>query len=461
VTALLEVRDLSFRYPSYPGFESRPLFEHLDLEVRAGQCVRVLGGPETGKSTLARVLCGLVPRYTGGEIRGDVRVAGNDCRAVRPCDQIETVGITFQNPDEQIVTTRCSSEVSFPLESLGVEPREIRSRVDAALGWAGLGEHAGRSPLTLSGGEKRRLLLACLHALRPGLWLLDETVEEIDAGFRTTLVRHLRETGATAVFFASKELALEAASLDATYLLAGGRLVAASSPAGPAPRDLFPSRVSRPAASRREVLGGEGIELAFRGGGFRLAVDRISVADGEVVALTGANGAGKTTLARVLCGLARPQRGEVRLGGAGPAAPELLRSAVAYVFQNPDYQLYLPTVGEELEFGLLEAGVEPAERARRVREAVDLFRLAPPEAPPALLSYGMRKRLQMAVCYLLRRAVVILDEADAGLAREEFAAALLSFTSQGASVIVISHDQDLTRGLADRVLSMEHGAMAC
>jgi energy-coupling factor transporter ATP-binding protein EcfA2 len=143
------------------------------------------------------------------------------------------------------------------------------------------------------------------------------------------------------------------------------------------------------------------------------------------------------------------------------AAADALRSSVAYVFQNPDYQIYLPTVGEELEYGLLEAGAGAAEREASIARVIDLFRLPPVDAPPALLSYGTRKRLQMAVYYLLPRPVVILDEADAGIGREDFAAGVEAFSARGSSVLFISHDIDHTGRLAHRVLVMERGVLRC
>lgn len=428
--------------------------------------MRVLGAPESGKSSLARIACGLVPRYSGGELSGDVRVGGIDVPASRPCDLIERVGITFQNPDEQLVTTSCAAEAAFPLESLGVDPEEISGRVHEALAWSGLGAHASRNPLTLSGGEKRRLLLACLHAVRPALWVLDETVEELDVQFRTELLRFLRKSGASAVLFAAKELALGDERLDATYFMEAGALRKAQRPPSRSRPASTRAPPRAPAGSTEVVLSARGLEYGFAGasGGFELSAPELMIHAGEVVALAGPNGAGKTTLARILCGLVPPRRGEVLIAGAEGlvrAESGTLRSTVAYVFQNPDYQLFLPTVGEELDYGLVEARVGAAERAGRVAEAIGLFGLPPPEAPAALLSYGTRKRLQLAVYYLLPRSVVILDEADAGLGREDFAAAVAAFVKRGSAVLFISHDVELSGRLADRVLTMERGVLAC
>ncbi len=132
----LEVRGLSFRFPDYPNLPAAPLFRELDLELPAGQIALVLGAPDSGKSTLCRILAGLVPRFSGGALEGSIRIAGRSILESRPYERIRDVGLVFQNPAEQLFTARCDAEAAFALESLGLaraaHPAQRGSRIELA-----------------------------------------------------------------------------------------------------------------------------------------------------------------------------------------------------------------------------------------------------------------------------------------------------------------------------------------
>ena len=203
------------------------------------------------------------------------------------------------------------------------------------------------------------------------------------------------------------------------------------------------------------MLTAEDLSFSYSGkGAFSLEVEHLSFKAGETVCVVGRNGCGKTTLGRILCGLLRPETGRISLAepGAlpGKAGPEDLHRHVGYMFQNPDYQIFLPTVRDELMYGG-RSGDDT------IREAAELFSLGALDAPPALLSYGTRKRLQAACYFLLRRRVYILDEADSGISYGDFRRILSNLAGPDRSVLVITHDVDLARATADRILVMDKG----
>ena len=336
---LISAQRLSFRYPDYPGLTPAPLFQGLDLELEEGEIGWVLGAPEAGKTTLGQVLAGLVPRFTGGELSGAVRLNGAALQAQRACDLLRVVGLVFQNSEDQILTTRCDTEVAFALESLGMPRPEMQSRVRQALEWMDLAAYERVNPERLSGGEKKRLLLACLHALDPAVWMLDEVFEELDEGTRRRLVDFLQARGKTALIFTSKWIDLFRGIGDRHYLLAGGALRAEGarmsssftrrlreeglvlSAAGERGGGV-PHGAARGPGPAENVLEARGLRFRYPGaGGFRLEVDGFEVRRGEIVALTGRNGSGKSTLARLLCGLLEPEGGRSGCAATGGCRP--------------------------------------------------------------------------------------------------------------------------------------------
>jgi energy-coupling factor transport system ATP-binding protein len=380
----------------------------------------------------------------------------------------------------------------------------------------GLDAMRERNPLTLSGGEKKKLLLACLFAVDPQLWLLDETLEELDAASRTVLLDYVKKRGTTVLLasakwhdvfgeYADRVLLLEdgaveplvarpgskpfAERLERTGLTLPASAPAVASPsagaearAGAGPESDRGGSEAAEAAPRAEnrvdrgrTVGGRRLirvrGLSFRypeGGSFRLEVPGLEIREGEVVALIGPNGSGKTTLGRILCGLLEPQKGSVEIlqgDELRPAAAEQLNRYTGYLFQDPDLQIFLPTVADELGYGLRLRGLGPEEIERTVSDAIGRFRLPGPEVPPALMSYGSRKRLQAAVCYLLERPVLVVDEGDSGLGAREFAGLLRQLRSAAngrrrvpeRGLMFITHDLHVAARLADRVVRLQEG----
>jgi energy-coupling factor transport system ATP-binding protein len=406
-----------------------------------------------------------VPRFSGGTLAGQVRVAGRSILEARPFERVREVGLVFQNPAEQLFTARCDTEAAFALESLGMPPARIERRVRDAL--RGQALPALRDPQTLSGGEKKKLAVACLQAVRPAVWLLDETFEELDSGTRLRLLEGLRASGRTVLITSAKWHEFFGGRVDRVFLLSEGRL-----------REVRPGTAGFLALLRKEgfelgargprshppgdpVLEAENLRFAYPGEeDFRLEVARLAIPRGGTLAVVGDNGSGKSTLAKILCGLLRPAEGTVHLRQDGEFLlmdGASLSRRVAYIFQDPDLQIFLPTVEEELAYGLKLQGLGPEQIAPRVRAAAESFRLPGLLAPPALLSFGVRKRLQSATYHLLGKRVVIFDEGDSGLGALEFARLLELFRDPDRGLMVITHDLKLAARVADATVRLARG----
>ena len=397
-----------------------------------------------------------------------------DVCAARPWDLVETIGLVFQDSDGQIFTTHCDTEVAFALESLGVPRDQIGRRIEESLGLVGLAGFEKRNPSTLSGGEKKRLLVACLAAVDPGVWVLDESLEELDAAWKVRILDILRDRGRTTLVLDSRWAALLEDRGDRFGILSGGAITCGSG--RPVSGELRsglgeqgiavaagPEAAPRTRATGSPFLKAEGLRYSFADSdSFSLEVESLVVEKGTVCGLVGPNGSGKSTLGRVLCGLLAPRAGVVALDdgrGFRTARPEELNRRIGYLFQNPDHQIYLPTVQEELGLGLSMRGVGRREAEEMVREAARLFALPDLLAQPALMSYGARRRLQAATYWLLERDMLILDEVDSGLSFRELADLTRELCARIPCILLITHDAQYAAAVCDRVVSMERGRL--
>jgi energy-coupling factor transport system ATP-binding protein len=489
----------------YPG-ASRPALDGLDLDVPSGALAVVMGRTGAGKSTLASCLTRIVPCFVPADVSGDIRLLDETVNERRVGELAGTIGMVFQDFEAQLFSTDVTQEMVFALEHTGVPPAEMPARVRAALAAVGLAGFEGRDPTTLSGGEKQRLAIAALLALRPPVMVLDEPTTDLDpvgrAEVLTTLAR-LRAEGLTLVVIEHDTAA--AVDADVVLFLADGCALAKGAPhallgdvakcAGAGLRAPDVSRVfaalgvpdapldveegarrlravglvpvppaSPPATPPAGPVVIETVELGHRYGNGHHALADASVRfrRGEFVALIGRNGSGKTTLAKHLNGLLAPSTGRVLLDGRDVATLPLeqLAQRVGYVFQDPDHQLFAATVEEEVAFGPRNLGLPATEIEQRVAEALAAVDLRERDADPFLLDKGTRQRLAVAAILAMRPDVLVLDEPTTGLdfsEQQRMMALLRALHDAGRTIVVITHTPWVIAEHAERVVLLAGG----
>ncbi len=498
----LAVEGLSYSYPRAP----KRALEDISLEVAPGEFVLLAGRSASGKSTLLKAACGLVPHFHGGEVEGEVRVADLDALGAGPGELAAAVGYLAQDPETQVVSTTVAAEIELPLEMRGDAP-DARARAveEVALALA-IPHLLDRAVDTLSGGELQRVALAAALVTRPRLILLDEPTSQLDpvAGDELIwLLRRLNEEWGVAVLLAEHRLERCLAAADRVVAMEGGGVAfdgrsaeflawaSASDPAltTPAARlfslaGLTPLPVG--VRDARQTLRGIGVahpphianrrvrdpyssDPVLEAKNLWVELDRgeemrdvlrgidLQLRPGERVALMGRNGAGKSTLLRTAAALHEAVAGRLSVG------------SIALLTQNPSDYLVRERVGDEL----------PGEEGTAALRVVGLEHAV--DADPRDLSGGERQRLALAIALAGRMDgeqlpdVVALDEPTRGMdrARKEDLVALIrslagdvDFVSHAetkatgaAAVVVATHDVEFASAFAERVVLLGEGVV--
>ena len=422
-----------------------------------------------------------MPRQIPASVSGTLQLDGEDAFALGPVGVAARVGLVLQDPATQLVMERVEDDVAFGLENRAWTRDAMGARVPQALDEVGLAGMERERSRRLSGGQQQRLALAGALAPRPGLLVLDEPTANLDADGAAALMHTLaavRATRAATIVLIEHQVDRAWPLADAVLALgADGRPIDIGAPDEVLARSAEPMRTAgiwlpgETAATplrRGSSPGPAGQEPLVRAEAVRFGYDRTRVVvrdisleavAGERIALVGPNGSGKSTLGRLLVGLLRPDHGRVTLAGDDPArmpAATLARHA-GYVFQEPERQFLMQTVGQEVRFGLTDP---ERERVDGLMERLSLPLDAFEERSPYRLSGGEQRRLSLA-CILVRRPeLLVLDEPTFGQDRhgyEGLLAILGEHLDEGACLIAATHDGRFVGDVADRIIEIGEG----
>ena len=448
----IRLKEVSFKYDG----AKENVLENINLTVEYGETVLLSGVSGEGKSTLLSIINGVIPFVNSGEFSGSVEIDGKDVTKLKISERSKLIGTVLQNADEQIIYDLVNEEIAFGCENLNIASEEIDRRIERFTTLMQIEKNAKTK--TLSGGQKQRLITASTLAMEQKIIILDEPLANLDTHTAHILLKALRNLANSgyAVFIVEHRLDVVKNYIDKVMRIENKQLFTSTDI-----NDLNSGIKTIPHADGS--LPGEVLikgEKLFFAAGDRNIIDGldIEIRAGERIVLLGENGCGKTTLMRMLARLNKPNDGALsQTITKSKKANSKWFSKVGYVYQNPVYQLFMPTLLSEISF--------KAKSEETAREMINAFGLSGLEQRhPQSLSEGQKRRASIAAVCASEPTGLFLYEPAVGQDYKNLCKTVETVNkinkNLGTAIVTVTHDKRCAGALADRVLIMENGKIS-
>ena len=465
---MIKIDHISFSYGEEN--ENTGGIRDIDLNIEDGQFVVLCGESGCGKTTVTRLINGLIPHYYEGKMTGEVWVNGAKVSEQPLYDTAAVVGSVFQNPRSQFFNVDTTSEITFGCENLGQPEKDIRERLAKTVRDFRLEKLMDRNIFHLSGGEKQKIACAGVSIMEPDVLVMDEPSSNLDAASILDLRKILafwKSQGKTIIVsehrlyylrgLADRFIYLADGQVSHDYSAAEFEQLTEQQRSDMGLRTFALERLLPPVLPQqaKTALALRNFHFAYKNEPETLHIMDCEIPTNRIVGIIGNNGAGKSTFSRCFCGLEK-RCGEIVWNGRKYRPKDRL-STCYMVMQEVNHQLFTESVLDEVLISMEE---ENQERAEEILNRLDL--LAFKDRHPMSLSGGQKQRVAIASAIASKRSILFFDEPTSGLDykhMKEVANVLRQVRDTGITVYVITHDLELILDCCTDIVHFENGSI--
>ena len=507
---MISFKNFSFKYNNVVD----KTLKNIDLTINKGEKVLIVGPSGSGKSTLSHCINGLIPFSYNGEIEGELIIDNIKPYKESLSDVSKKVGTILQDQDSQFIGLSVGEDVAFNFENNAMELNEMKVKVIDALELVNMVDFINHSPYELSGGQKQRVSLAGVLGSDAEVLLFDEPLANLDPASGKEIMQLINDihekTNKTIIIVEHRIEDVLEQPFDKVIVVNKGEVQGFGTPDEILKSDLLknnglrePLYLEAMKLAGCDISGSENLKdlsnideknkevlknwfnnetsnkdsiikeekilevknLAFSHDGIKNTINDVSfhLNKGEILAVLGNNGAGKSTLCRLITGILKPQKGSIFLNNQCIDSWSIKQkgSSIGYVMQNPNQMISQHMIKDEIALGLKCRNYSKEEIDKKVEEVLKICGLYPYRNwPVSALSYGQKKRVTIASILAINPEVIILDEPTAGQDYKhytEFMEFIKELSAQGISIILITHDMQLTLEYCHRAVVLSGG----
>ena len=470
---MIKLKNISFRYGSENTISKyAECLRNINLTAKTGELILLTGVSGCGKTTMLRLINGLIPQFYQGEVIGEIFINGESINEYELYDTALITGTVFQNPRTQFYNVDTTGELAFGCENRGLSKHEIYARIDSTVARFHMEALMDRNIFRLSDGEKQKIACASVDIADPKIILLDEPSANLDYD-ATLMLRELilrwKAEGKT-IIIAEHRLAYLWDIIDRMVILRNGEITREFTKTE---KEMLTQNEMQKMGLRTIVMespadiqmepfqdGDSPITLrdfyfAHRGEKKNIVnIPILQIAAGHITAIVGTNGAGKTSFLNCLCGLEKHCKGVLEY--KGETYDRRARKKLCFmVMQDTGNQLFTESVLDEVLISLKKENGDEKEKAMEILRSLDLDSFV--DRHPQSLSGGQKQRLAIACALASEREILLFDEPTSGLDHahmKETAKLMRKICTMGTTILVVTHDSELIRECCTRSISM-------